>query len=50
MDAQDVHRTVTRLARQVIESMDSSHEIAIVGLKLMEGMLPNQKIYLLIAF
>ncbi|MCY4001001.1 MAG: bifunctional pyr operon transcriptional regulator/uracil phosphoribosyltransferase PyrR [Bacteroidetes bacterium] len=32
MDAQDVHRTITRLARQVIESMDSSHEIAIVGL------------------
>jgi len=32
MDAQDVQRTITRLARQVIESIDSGEEVAIVGL------------------
>jgi len=32
MDAQDVQRTITRLARQVIESLDSGDNAAIVGL------------------
>ena len=32
MDAQDVRRTITRLARQVIESLEPGDEAAIVGL------------------
>ncbi|MCY4232583.1 MAG: bifunctional pyr operon transcriptional regulator/uracil phosphoribosyltransferase PyrR [Bacteroidetes bacterium] len=32
MDALDVQRTIRRLARQIIESIDSDDEVAIVGL------------------